>query len=723
MIKNKKILIVLTASILAGCSSSSSSSGSSGTQSTSAQAQAIYNSMTLEQKIGQLIQPSFGILMSGPNANSVRCDADLHQPSSPLIDAQTIVDCGLDQIGQYHLGAVLQGGGPLFTDLAPTATNWRRLNLLAKAVSVESNSYDPLLLIGNDAIHVNMHVQGGVMGPHNVGMGAANDPALMQQLQKLAAQDSLATGFNWVFAPTIAEVHDERWGRSYEGFSANSAVLQSLTTAAVNGLQNVQNGKITGVLATAKHFIGDGATQFGLDEGDDAYTGTESDFWAANGKGYEAAVDANVGSIMASYSAIDGNDTRMHFGGKWDIINQFKETGIIGTGGKNFIFPGFIISDYNGAVRAAYFYDKVSNTAPLTLPQIFAKSINGGVDMQMVAGGALINVFDPSPTAPVYYSNVGQVFDAIKTAYNDGLISENTLHNSVMRILIAKLSMAPQSVPLSQYASIQAQERTLALQAAKESLILLKNQNSVIPVVAGGVQNVVFVGDTNDVGIQNGGWTINWQGQEGNRFFTGADQLSSGTVTIESAVMAQLGSSVNYYHVNSTESLPSGFVGGATTLVIGVVNEPPYAEYMGDIANSVESDQWYAFGIATNTSPYFGLSQSMFQGVTYSISESAAVGTLQANGSKVITVIYSGRPVILSGAAGSPDSISNAEIAAFLPGTTGGQAISDAIFGNYRFGANGFSNTLPFPWPTDMTDVELHFPTGGLYPVGYGLTD
>ncbi|MFO0319809.1 MAG: glycoside hydrolase family 3 C-terminal domain-containing protein, partial [Neisseriaceae bacterium] len=467
-------------------------------------------------------------------------------------------------------------------------------------------------------------------------------------------------------------------------------------------------------------------TLYGLDEGDDAFTGSQEQFWQQNGLGYEASVSANVGSLMASYSAIDGNDTRMHFGGKWDIINQFKNNGIIGTNNKTFQFGGFVVSDWEAATRAAYFQQMVTGES-LTLPQIYAKSINAGVDMQMVATGDTLNPRAPqSESNTLWYSTVGEVVDAFKSAYNNGLISESTLHNSVIRILMTKLSMQPQSITMNDYPNIQAKERELALKASEQSLVLLKNESSIIPINPGTITNVVFVGKTNDVGIQNGGWTINWQGQEGNQYFTGTDGISSGTVTIESAIIKKLGTSVNYYYVNDSESvnnLPITGVGGANTLVIGVVNEPPYAEYMGDIANNVESDEWYSWGIKTNTNRYMPAIQKDNLNVTYStIHEATTIESLYNSGAKIITIIYSGRPVILQGIAGSPDAISNAEIAAFLPGTTGGQAISNAIFGNYHFRANGKSNTLPFPWPLNMQQVEDHFKNGSLYPSGYGLS-
>jgi len=728
--KNKVLIVfalIVTTILLIGCSSSGSNS--SANSQIILQAQSIYSSMTESEKIGQLIMPSYLLLAQSPPASITACTNDLQtpNPSAALINQ----DCGLAQIGQYHLGAVLTGGGPYLN--APTVTNWAQLNAWATASHARNGGWpqnDPLLLTGCDATHLNMHVQGAVMGPQDIGLGATHDLQLVDQVEQLAAQDALTTGFNWIYMPTIAQVQDLRWGRTYEGFSSDPTLLKSLAAAYIEGLQIIQGGRITGVLATAKHFLGDGGTQYGLDEGNDNFTGTMAQFWTANGQGYEAAVRANVGSIMVSYSAINGDNSRMHFGGvgSWDIINTFKNQGITDTDGQNYQFLGFMVSDWNGSTRAAYFYDQANPTEPpLTLPQIYAKSINAGIDMLMVGQGDSTNPLDPS--SPPNFSTVGEVVQAVTEAYATGLISETRLHDAVMRILEVKLSMNPKSAPLSNYSQLQAQERAVALQLAKESLILLKNNNATLPLTPSTIKNVVFIGDTDDLGVQNGGWTINWQGQEGSQYFTGVDQISSGAMTLESGIIAALGDNVNYYHVNPTENDMPLNLNAESTVAISIVAEIPYAEYMGDIGNPNEPDVWYNMGAANGDNLYESLPQNQFLGLQFDPTESSAIQNLRSNGVKIITVVYSGRPMVigqnLDGNPLSPMSNSDAVIAAFLPGTTGGTAITDAIFGNYLFtsGADGQSNTLPFKWPRDMLDVTTHFALGNLFDVGYGLSD
>lgn len=682
-----------------------------------AQALAIYNQMTLDQKIGQLLMPSYVLLAQSVSENGALCQAAVNK-GVPI--AEMIKDCGLDQIKNYHLGAVLTGGGPYYN--APTLQNWAKLNEIAASQHRFGNPSDPLLLTGNDAIHGNMHLQGAVIFPHNIGLGVTHNLHLIQQIGLAVGQDSLASGFNWIYMPTVAVAQDLRWGRTYESFGQDPALVNSMATTYILGFQNINQNKIRGTLATAKHFMGDGATQYGFDEGDDAFVGPLSKFWYENGQGYEGALRAKVGSIMVSYSAINGDNTRMHFGGDWDSINLFKISGIKGSDGKNYRFDGFMVSDWNGPTRAAYFYDQANQTT-LTLPEIMAKTINAGVDMIMLGQGDTTNPFDPN--SKPNFTSVGEVAAAIKTAYQNHAISEARLQDAVTRILAVKLAMQPQTV--TNYSALQAKERQLALLAAQQSLVLLKNQDRLLPLIPTKIKNIIFVGDTDDLGLQNGGWTVNWQGQRGSEYFTGADKISSGALTLEEGVKAELKKyPINYYHVNKDTNDVPVTLDPKTTAVIALVSEMPYAEFMGDIGNAEQPDLWYDLGATYGYNLYLGLPQSQFMGLQFTKKEADAIHDFKLRGMKVLTVAYSGRPVILSeGGLAAPLPQSDAVIAAFLPGTLGGTALADAIFGHYRFrsAANGKSNTLTFPWPRNMKDVSEHFKNGALYPVGYGLSN
>ena len=529
----------------------------------------------------------------------------------------------------------------------------------------------------------------------------------------------------WVYAPTLAIVQDLRWGRSYESFGQDGALVKALGYAYINGLQNIQHSRITGPLATAKHFIGDGATRYGIDQGDDEYTGDLSDFWRINGQGYEGALQAHVATLMVSHNAINDegthNNTRMHFGGQWDILNKFKNSGIHGADNTLYRFPGFAVSDWNGHTRAAYYYT-LSHPA-LDLPTIFAKTMNAGVDMFMI-GQDGDNDDDHRSSTGLRYSAVREAFDAIKSAYQQGLISPARLEDAVIRILQVKLVMDLKKD--IDYSVLQEKERKLALQAAQESLVLLKNNQKILPLNRDKIKTVVFVGDTNDLGIQNGGWTINWQGQKGNQYFIGADQRSSGAITLEQAIKQSLPSETHYYYVNTIKDTLPKVLDARNSIIISVVAEPPYAEYMGDIGNNEVSDVWYDVSSKRKANIYMSVIQNRVLDLQFNGIEAQAIAALKKQQIPVINVVYSGRPIILSGGGiKSPLANSDAVIAAFLPGTLGGKALSNAIFGDYHFrsASKGQSNTLTFPWPENMTQVENNFSAGALFSVGYGLAD
>lgn len=686
-------------------------------QANRAQAEAIYNQMSFDEKIGQLVLPNYALLATTVSPFGTACQKALADNR----DEDIIQACGLSQIAKYHIGAVLTGGGPYYDD--PTLAHWQRLNTLAMQQHRLGNAVDPLLLTGNDAIHGNTHLQGAVVFPHNIGLGVTHDPMLIKQIAFVVGQDSLASGFNWVYMPTVAVVQDLRWGRAYESFGQQGALVKTLGRAYISGLQAKLGPHLTGPIATAKHFIGDGGTQYGFDEGDDAYQGTQDDFWQIHGAGYEGALQAQVATIMVSYNAIDdahtNNDTQMHFGGKWAILNQFKTTGIESQG-HVYRFNGFAVSDWNGVTRSAYFYSVFR--PELSLPQIFAKSINAGVDMIMLGTTEDRNPFDFHPellaSSEILFHNTADVVKALKTACQNGLISDERLKDAVVRILEVKLAMKPQTP--RNYGKLQATERTLAYQAASQSLVLLKNDHATLPLNKQAIQHVMFVGDTDDLGVQNGGWTITWQGQKGDRYFTGDNQVSSGALTVEQGLKQSL-TQARFYHVN--DHLAPGAT-AANSVVIAVVAEAPYAEFMGDVGNSHAVDPWYQQGVIGKSNPYFGVRQNQFLGLRFTGHEAAVIKRLRSKGIPVVTIVYSGRPMILSdGGNKAPLQQSDSVIAAFLPGTLGGKALTAALLGDYHFGAKGQSNTLTFPWPDNMEQVSQHFKQGALFPIGYGLKD
>lgn len=646
--------------------------------------------MNLDEKIGQLLLPTYTLLIPSMDA----CKAAMAKPKSEASDKQVKEDCGLNQIGKYKIGAVLQDGGP-YTGKADIDT-WIRLNSLAKEVHQAEVTKDPLLLTGNDAIHGNSHVAGAVIFPHNIGLGVAHDSEMVRSIGELVAKDSLYSGFNWVYMPTVAVAQDIRWGRTYESFSQTPALVKSLAKAYIQGYQQ------GGAIATVKHFIGDGATNYGIDEGDATFNGSPEEFWQTHGQGYDGALDANVYSMMISYNAINGK--RMHFGGPWNSINEFK---------KKRSFQGFAVSDYNGATRAEYFEKRQRR-----LPEVFADSIKAGMDMFMVGGGDKMNPFDPA--SPYYCKNIGDASDALKIAVNEGLITKEQLNNAVVRILSTKFAAVDNmknyaNMKKKDYEALQKKQRAVALKSAEKSLVLLQNKNDLLPLKEKSLKYIVMAGPVDDIGSQNGGWTINWQGQKGDQYFSGANKISSGAATVFDSVKKHFKTAkiINIKEIDTVKN-----VSPSNTLVVTVVAEPPYAEYMGDIGNTAGViDPFYVRGALGGENQYMGLPQSTELKLDWLSDETATIERLHKQNIPVITVVYSGRPVVLSHVLQNSDAV----IAAFLPGTTGGDAIVNAIVGKYLFRSEGKSNTLTFPWPNTMKEVENRFKDGSLYSIGYGL--
>lgn len=679
------------------------------------QADEIYENMSLDEKVGQMLLPSYRLLAIGAKSikgkSSMDCQTTINNEQAT--DQEVITACGLDQIAENKLGAVLQDGGPFYN--APTLNHWQKLNALA-VTAHKAVQRDPILLIGNDAIHGNSHVQGAVIFPHNINLGVTHDVSLVAEIAALTANDSLWSGFNWIYMPTVAVAQDLRWGRTYESFGNDPELVSHFARAYVQGLQQASHLKFTGALACVKHFIGDGATQYGLDEGDVQFSGDMNAFWKLHGLGYASAIQAGVLNLMVSYSAINGE--RMHLGGPWNNLNQLKNYGIQGSR-----FRGFAVSDYNGATRAAYFFNLSHKNKLSTLPEILARTVNSGTDMLMLGVDAKKNPFDS--TSPYYYQNVHEVAEALKSAVKQGLIAEPRFKEAVTHILAAKLAMQPQ-INVASYEQLQKKERVVALKAAEESLVLLKNEKHLLPLhknMSQKIKYLIFIGETNDLGVQNGGWTINWQGQKGNQYFTGVDQASSGAKTIEQAlpdvILRKFKIPLHIYHVNEVSDHLSE-LNATNTLVVTVVAEPPYAEYMGDIGNPHEVDEWYDSGIANHENNYMPNEQSEVLQLTWSNTDAETLNKLRDKSIPIVTIVYSGRPVVLT-AGNAPLSNSNAVIAAFLPGTLGGDALANAMVGQYRFQYNHLSNMLTFPWPRNMQDVVDRFKNGELFKAGYGL--
>jgi beta-glucosidase len=554
----------------------------------------------------------------------------LREKASQMVQAER-ASITSEQVTQFGIGSILSGGGSHPTAYNDSVDTWYNMYSAYQTAALNSSSGIPIIY-GIDAVHGNNNVYGSTIFPHNIGLGMANNPELMYQISKATAEEMLVTGINWTFAPAFSIVQDISWGRTYEGFSENPEIHNNLAQAAILGFEE------NGVSATAKHYLGDGGTIGGIDQGNTI--GNEALIRALYLAPYYEAVAAGVDTIMISYNAINGE--KMHGNSYWinDVLKE--ELG----------FDGFIVSDWNAIHQLpGGFYDQV------------VSSVNAGVDMLM----------EPYDWATA--------IDLIVTAVNNQDISMDRIDDAVTRILTVKYERGLFDNPFfkldESYLYNQAHQ-DLARQAARESLVLLKNENDSLPLSKD--EHLFITGAASDnVGLLSGGWTTYWQGN------TAAD-IGVGT-SIKDAMLGVL---------NQNSGILSTNWENADTVVV-VLSEDPYSEGVGD--NDI-------LGLT-------GGNASAANAQALEIARDA-----HQAGKNVVGILISGRPLILGDDLQYFDSF----VAAWLPGSEGGLAISDVLFGDYDF-----IGTLSFTWPADVTqlgytsnreDYDEDFP---LFPYGYGL--
>ncbi|WP_370339569.1 glycoside hydrolase family 3 N-terminal domain-containing protein [Parvularcula marina] len=464
--------------------------------------------MTLEQKVGQVIQGDIGA-------------------TTP------------DDVAKYHLGSVLNGGNSAPKgDLRISPTEWLALADEFWDASVGPDGDGIPAIWGTDAVHGHSNIIGATIFPHNIGLGAANDPELIRRIGEVTALEIAVTGLDWTFAPTVATPRDDRWGRTYEGYSEGPEIVGAYAAEMVKGLQGeAGTDEFLGpdkVISTVKHFLGDGGTKDGIDQGETI--ATEEELRDIHAAGYIPAINAGVQSAMASYSSWNGR--KMH--GNKSLLSDV----LVDQLG----FDGFVVGDWNG-------HGQIKDCVPTDCLQ----SIMAGLDMYMA----------PDSWKGLYESTLGYA--------QSGDLPMERLDEAVSRILRVKLTAGvwekgrPSTRPLAgQWELLGAPEhRAVAREAVRKSLVLLKNDGT-LPISPGA--NVLVTGaGANDMNMQTGGWTISWQGTGNSREdFPNADTIWEG---IEATVNAA-GGTATLSEDGSYETAPD--------VAIVVFGETPYAEFQGD---------------------------------------------------------------------------------------------------------------------------------------------
>lgn len=446
-----------------------------------------------------------------------------------------------DDVADCPVGAILNGGGcSPGNNKHASVGDWLAL---ADAFFEASTAAGGVPLIwGTDAVHGHANVFGATVFPHNIGLGAARNPQLIEAIGEATAAEIVATGIDWTFAPTLAVVRDDRWGRTYEGYSESPEIAREYAPHLVRGLQGdaarLGPGGPGKVLATAKHFIGEGGTDEGIDQGSTRCTETE--LRDIHGQGHMAAMAAGVQVVMASFN--DWNGAKLH-GHKHLLTQVLKE---------QMGFMGFVISDWNAFQQVREDFGAAC-----------AESVNAGIDMLM---------------AP---ENWRQVHECLLSQLRQGNLEMRRVDDAVTRILRVKARMGLFAKPrpsrrpgAGNTNSLAApRHREIARQAVRESLVLLKNEGGTLPLRPD--LRVLVAGDgANNVGKQCGGWTLTWQGSfNENDDFPNADSIFRG---IEACVAAG-GGSVVLHEDGKFRERPD--------VAIVIFGEDPYAEGQGDVSH------------------------------------------------------------------------------------------------------------------------------------------
>ena len=582
----------------------------------------ILSGMTLEQKVAQMIQPE-------------------------------IRDISPEDMRKYGFGSYLNGGGAFpSNNKHATPQDWINLAEQMYQASIDDSLDGSTIptMWGTDAVHGHNNVIGATLFPHNIGLGAANNPELLEKIAQITATEVMVTGIDWVFAPTVATVRDDRWGRTYEGYSEDPEIVKNYAAAIVHGLQGkagidfLANNR---VISTVKHFIGDGGTANGDDQGNNI--DSEQTLFDIHAQGYVSGLAAGSQSVMASFNSWQGE--KVH-GNRHLLTTVLKE---------KMGFDGFVVGDWNG-------HGQVKGCTNESCPQ----SVNAGLDIFMVPTDAW---------KPLYENTIAQV--------QNGEIAESRINDAVSRILRVKLRAglfekpSPAKRQFSGKTALIGSEahREVARQAVRESLVLLKNKQGLLPLSP--KMNILVAGDAaNNIGKQSGGWTITWQGTNNhNSDFPGGSSIYDGLAEQVSAAGG---------HIELNEK---GIFAQKPDVAVVIFGEEPYAEGQGDRENLV-----YQAGQK---------------------SDLALLKRLQAQGIPVVSLFISGRPMWINAELNTSDAF----VAVWLPGSEG-KAVADVLLTDANEQVqHDFKGKLSFSWPNSPMQITNRFDNDyqPLLPYGFGL--
>lgn len=582
----------------------------------------LMSDMTVEQKVAQIIQPE-------------------------------IRDISIDDMRRYGFGSFLNGGGAYpNNDKQATIEDWVRLAEQLYQASIDDSldgSSIPTMW-GTDAVHGHNNVIGATIFPHNIGLGAARDPGLIERIAEATSVEVQATGIDWIFAPTVATVRDDRWGRTYESYSEDPAIVRDYAAAIVKGLQGTNETFLADnkVISTVKHFVGDGGTQNGIDQGNNI--DDEQTLFDVHAQGYIGGLNAGAQTVMASFNSWNGQ--KIH-GSKYLLTDVLKS---------QMGFDGFVVGDWNG-------HGQIPGCSNDSCPQ----AINAGLDVFM------------APTAswrPLFDNTVAQV--------NDGTIPMARLDDAVRRVLRVKLRAnlfdkpSPAQRPYAGNSELigAKSHRAVAREAVRKSLVLLKNNQQVLPINP--TKRILVAGDGADnIGKQSGGWTITWQGTNNlNSDFPGATSIYQGLAEQVEAAGGTIALSAD------------GSFNERPDVAIVVFGEEPYAEGVGDLT-------------------HLNYGQLRPQDIQL-------LQSLKDQEIPVVSVFISGRPLWVNPELNASDAF----VAAWLPGSEGAGVADVLLTDQAGEVQHDFTGKLSFSWPSsplqqaNVGDSDYD----PLFAYGYGLS-